>query len=135
MVTSAGEQDLDHFADCLRTHHCHNLSWPQGMTDALYNRTWVEFSWQVFNLFKYPSVAANAQVGIGFLLKDIWRVCSSVVLIVSCIIMHCSVPQNINSSVQGKEVQKFLLFSGHDTTCESVILIPTALWLLTVLPL
>jgi len=51
------------------------------MTDALYNMTWVEFSWQVFNLYKYPSVSANAQVGIGFLLKDIWRVCSSTILL------------------------------------------------------
>ena len=69
------EDDLDHFADCLRTHHCHGLPWPKGMTEDLYNKAWAEFSWQVYNMFKYPSVQANAQVGIGFLLKEMWQVC------------------------------------------------------------
>ena len=68
------EDDLDHFADCLRTYRCHNLSWPQGMTEKLYNMTWQELSWQIFTMFTYPSVQDNAQVGIGFLLREIWQV-------------------------------------------------------------
>ena len=73
-TTYVGEDDLDHFANCLRTHKCHDQPWPQGMTEELYNMTWQEFSWQMFNMFAYPSVQANAQVGIGFLLKEIWQV-------------------------------------------------------------
>lgn len=90
------EDDLDPFSDCLRTHLCHGLPWPKGMTSDLYERAWGELSWQEYNMFKYPSVQANAQVGIGFLLKEIL--------------------QQINASVSGKPVQKFLLYSGHDTT-------------------
>ncbi len=75
-VLSPGEDDLNHFSDCLRTHRCHNLSWPKGMTESLYNRCWAELTWQVFTFFKYPSVSENAQVGIGFLLKEMWKVSS-----------------------------------------------------------
>lgn len=82
LYTYIGEEDLDHFADCLRTHHCHNLPWPPGMTEQLYNMTWQEFSWQVFSMFAYPSVQANAQVGIGFLLKEIWQVSSFCMVII-----------------------------------------------------
>ena len=71
---SVDEDDLDHFSDCLRTHYCHSLAWPKGMTYNLYNRTWTEVAWQFYNSFKYPSVSENAQVGIGFLLKELWQV-------------------------------------------------------------
>ena len=70
----ADQPDLDHFCDCLRTHKCHGLSWPKGMTEDLYEQSWMEFSWQFYNSFKYPSLPENAQVGIGFLLNDIWQV-------------------------------------------------------------
>ena len=72
--TIIGEDDLDHFSDCLRTYQCHNLPWPQGMTMELSNLAWRELSWQFFNMYSYPSVEANAQVGIGFLMREIWQV-------------------------------------------------------------
>jgi hypothetical protein len=90
------EADLDHFCDCLRTYHCHDLPWPRGMTEKLYDMSWQELSWQFFSQFAYPSVQANTRVGIGFLLKEI--------------------TENMNKSVEGKPIQKFLLYSGHDTT-------------------
>ena len=34
----------------------------------------MELAWQFYNSFKYPSIQENAQVGIGFLLNDIWKV-------------------------------------------------------------
>jgi acid phosphatase len=106
-----GEDDLNHFSDCLLTHYCHNLAWPQGMNTDLYNMAWRELSWQFFNMFKYPSVEDNAQVGIGFLLKEIW--------------------QNMNKSVEGKQIQKFLLYSGHDTTLIPILValqVDTMVW-------
>lgn len=45
------------------------------MTEDLYEQIWTEDAWQFYNLFKYPSLQENAQVGIGFLLLDIWQVC------------------------------------------------------------
>ncbi len=71
-----GEDDLSHFADCLRTHRCHKLGWPKGMTESLYDRTCADVRWQHFSFYKYPSVPKNAQVGIGFLLKEMWKVSS-----------------------------------------------------------
>jgi len=68
------QQGLDHFCDCLRTHKCHGLPWPKGMTEDLYQQSWMELAWQFYNSFKYPSIQENAQVGIGFLLNDIWKV-------------------------------------------------------------
>ncbi len=73
-ILSPGDRDLLLFSDCLRTHRCHNFSLPDGITDSLYDRTWEEITWQMFNSFKYPSVSENAQVGIGFLLKEMWKV-------------------------------------------------------------
>lgn len=66
--------NFSHFVDCLRTHHCHGLAWPKGMTEELYDRGFAELSWQTYSLFKYPTVAENAVVGIGFLLRKIWMV-------------------------------------------------------------
>ena len=60
--------------DCLRTHRCHGLPWPKGMTEELYDRGFTELSWQTYSLYKYPTVAEMAVVGIGFLLKKIWMV-------------------------------------------------------------
>jgi len=74
MVSFADQQGLDHFCDCLRTHKCHGLQWPKGMTEDLYEQSWMELAWQFYNSFKYPSIQENAQVGIGFLLNDIWKV-------------------------------------------------------------
>lgn len=50
------------------------------MTEKLYNMSWQEVSWQIFSSFAYPSVQANAQVGIGFLLKEIWQVMCNIIL-------------------------------------------------------
>ena len=85
------KNDLDHFADCLVTHKCHGASWPDGMTEDLYEQTWTENAWQFYNSFKYPSLRDNAQVGIGFLLLDIWQVyISSVIQPSSIVISLCS---------------------------------------------
>ena len=73
--THTGEGDLNHICDCLRTYHCHDLPWPRGMTSKLYELAWQELSWQFFSQFAYPSVQATAQVGIGFLMREIWQVC------------------------------------------------------------
>ena len=72
------ESDIIHYADCLRTHKCHNLDLPKGMTAELYDRVWTEVSWQFYNLYRFPSVEDNARVGIGFLLKEIWKVSNNV---------------------------------------------------------
>lgn len=90
------QSSFNHFCDCLRTHYCHGLAWPQGMTMQLYSRAWEELSWQFFSQAKYPSVEENARTGIGFLLRKIW--------------------QNMNDSISGASQRKFLLYSGHDTT-------------------
>lgn len=66
--------DLSRFCDCLTTHYCHNFSWPAGMTEELSQLAKKEFTWQGYNILKYPSVQESSQVGIGFLLKDIWKV-------------------------------------------------------------
>ena len=83
-----GEADLEKFVDCLTTYYCHNLTWPKGMTDKLYNISWNEMSWQTFTFFKYPTVANNSQVGIGFLLRDIWKV----EFTQNSLYSHCNVP-------------------------------------------
>ena len=77
------QNDLDHFADCLETHKCHGAPWPDGMTEDLYEQIWTEDAWQFYNLFKYPSLQENAQVGIGFLLLDIWQVCLCQIILLS----------------------------------------------------
>ena len=83
----------------------------------LYSRAWEELSWQFFSQDKYPSVEENARTGIGFLLRKIWQVYTS--------IRKALVPQwsyllfqNMNDSISGASQRKFLLYSGHDTTCE-----------------
>ena len=112
------EGDLDHYTDCLRTHRCHGLALPHGMTDDLYDRLWAEASWQFYNLYKYPSVEANSRAGIGFLLKEIWQVCEWCAWCLSGSLSHLL--QNMNATVLGRPKQKFLLYSGHDTTRECV---------------
>ena len=121
------KNDLDHFADCLVTHKCHGASWPDGMTEDLYEQTWTENAWQFYNSFKYPSLQDNAQVGIGFLLLDIWQVyisdISSVIqpssIVIAITFYEVSFPQPMNATVAGEPgVAKFLLISGHDITCE-----------------
>ena len=68
------EDKLIHYTDCLRTHYCHKLDLPQGMTMDLYQRAWAEVSWQLYNLYQYPSVRENSRTGIGFLLKELGQV-------------------------------------------------------------
>ena len=74
LPSAADLGNFSHFVDCLQTHHCHGLSWPKGMTEDLYDACFAELSWQMYSLYKYPSVAEMAVVGIGFLLKEIWTV-------------------------------------------------------------
>ena len=71
------EDDLDHFCDCLRTHYCHRLGWPQGMNSSIYNALWTELTWQAYSQFKHPTVEENAQAGIGHLLRELWQVSSN----------------------------------------------------------
>ena len=71
---AVSQDDLDHFCDCLNTHYCHGLQWPKGLTIDLFHRLWDELAWQRYNMFKYPTVEENAQVGIGFLLRELWQV-------------------------------------------------------------
>jgi acid phosphatase len=73
--TAPDREAFEHFQDCLVTHKCHNLSLPNGMTDDLYRRINDEVSWRSYNQNKYPSVQDMSSVGVGFLLKDIWKVC------------------------------------------------------------
>ncbi len=68
------EDNLIHYTDCLRTHYCHKLELPHGMTMELYQRAWAEVSWQFYNLYQYPSVGENSRTGIGFLLKELGEV-------------------------------------------------------------
>jgi acid phosphatase len=93
--TAPDREAFEHFQDCLVTHKCHNLSLPNGMTDDLYRRINDEVSWRSYNQNKYPSVQDMSSVGVGFLLKDIWK--------------------NLNDSVNGK-AKKFYLYSAHDST-------------------
>ena len=72
------EDGLDHFCDCLNTHYCHGFHWPGNLDTDLFHRLWGELSWQRYNMFKFPSVSENAQVGIGYLLRELWQVRSRV---------------------------------------------------------
>ena len=101
------QDDLDHFCDCLRTHYCHKLAWPQGMNNDLYNRLWAELTWQAYSQFKYPSIEENAQAGIGYLLRELWQVSSNyvanhvamIVIYVSCIEHGCCSYSETNTEI------------------------------------
>ena len=58
------------------------------MTDKLYDMSWQELSWQFFSLYAYPSVKANAQVGIGFLLGEILQVSLCSVFLPLLLVSH-----------------------------------------------
>lgn len=70
---SSGD-NFNHFCDCIITHHCHNFSWPDRLTEDLAELALNEFTWEFYNSLKYPSIEENSKAGIGFLLKDIWKV-------------------------------------------------------------
>ena len=73
MIHIAGA-NFQHFCDCLITHYCHNASWPDKLTEDLALLALNELVWMSYNSLKYPSVQENSRAGIGFLLKDIWKV-------------------------------------------------------------
>ncbi|KAL5471128.1 hypothetical protein EMCRGX_G029211 [Ephydatia muelleri] len=105
------QDSFEHFSDCLRTHKCHELPWPPGMTSDLYDACWTELAWQYYSQYQYPSPKDISVVGIGFLLKEFWK--------------------QINSSVQGLPVEKFLLYLGHDDTLIALtdaLLVADGLW-------
>lgn len=59
--------------DCLNSHLCHDFDIPEGFTQELYEAVVAEATYNWRQQFSYPTVQANAQAGIGFILQEVWN--------------------------------------------------------------
>jgi hypothetical protein len=87
------------FLDCMTVHLCQNYSMPAWFSPSFYNLTFTEYTY----LFNFPLLYNRtwaSQIGIGFLLADMWA----------------SMPRSTNTT----GYHKMLLWSGHDDTLQSL---------------
>jgi len=89
--------------DCVMVHLCHDLPIPNGLTDDVLDQLVYVYEWSNAYLGLYPNVTYHTQLGIGFLLQEIFHV------------MQTSMANTTN-------FPKFVLFSGHDTTLLPILL-------------
>ncbi|KAJ7383116.1 hypothetical protein OS493_030647 [Desmophyllum pertusum] len=70
-LTSYG---LSHIADCLFVHTCHGFPIPSTISDDLMARIGHELEFMWYASYSYPTIQKYSQVGIGFLIGEIWEV-------------------------------------------------------------
>jgi len=89
--------DVLSFHDCLMVHLCNDLKAPNGITKDLINKLVHFHDWSDAYIYSYPNITYRAQIGIGFLLQEIYDVMQT-------------------SLANTTSYPNFALFSGHDTS-------------------
>lgn len=87
---------LDQTHDCMIVHACHQQALPAGVTEELFDAVMAEYSYVAWSMYNYPSVTANTQAGIGFLLEELLGF--------------------MDERVAGNSTDTATFWSGHDTT-------------------
>lgn len=90
---------LQHLHDCMFVHACHNYDMP--WTEQQFYDVDFVLNWSYYNLYLFPNRTANAQAGIGFLIKE----------------LH----QWMQEAVNGQQTYKLLLYGAHDTTVMPIL--------------
>eukprot|EP01094_Clydonella_sp_ATCC50884_P019648 TRINITY_DN3898_c0_g1_i2.p1 TRINITY_DN3898_c0_g1~~TRINITY_DN3898_c0_g1_i2.p1 ORF type:complete len:229 (-),score=53.70 TRINITY_DN3898_c0_g1_i2:135-821(-) len=86
--------DVDHIFDCMTAHACHEFDVPVPWN--LYEAVKAEANYQEYASYVYPNRTANAQVGIGFLINEVF--------------------EWMSASVAGADFPRFVTIACHDTT-------------------
>lgn len=93
-VSGMKPNDLDHLFDCMTVHLCHEFGIP--VSYELYELVKAEANWQKWAQYTYPNRTVNSQVGIGFLIQEMY--------------------EWMELGVSGQQFPKMVLVAGHDTT-------------------